>query len=120
VQIQAIALGFAVSLSERDVRLERILEGAGLKLIARVRESNRATDLAVVSGDGLLDVIRCVDRPSSQDYHALKTMLAQGDFTRAVLVYTAEDQPHLSGEIKSYPLSRIDELAASLARESDP
>ncbi len=45
-------------------------------------------------------------------------MLSQGDFTRAFIVYTAEDQPHLSGEIESYPLSRIDELAASLAKES--
>jgi len=45
-------------------------------------------------------------------------MLTQGDFDRAFLVYTAEDQPHLPGEIESYPLSRIDELAASLARES--
>lgn len=45
-------------------------------------------------------------------------MLTQGDFTRAAIVYTAEDEPHLSGEIETYPLSRIDELAASLARES--
>jgi hypothetical protein len=65
-------------------------------------------------------VVRCVEHISEDDYHALATMLAQGDFTRAAIVYTSEDQPHLSGEIETYPLSRIDELAASLARESAP
>jgi hypothetical protein len=45
-------------------------------------------------------------------------MLAEGDFHRAAVVYTREDQPHLSIKIESYPLSRIDELAASLAQVS--
>jgi len=47
-------------------------------------------------------------------------MLTEGDFTRAFIVYTSEGQPHLPGEIESYPLSRIDELAALLAKESPP
>ncbi len=47
-------------------------------------------------------------------------MIEQGDFTRAAIVYTAEGQPPLSGEIESYPLSRIHELAALLAKESAP
>jgi len=45
-------------------------------------------------------------------------MLIQGDFNGAALVYTAEEQPHLSSEIPSYPLARIDELAASLFARS--
>jgi hypothetical protein len=45
-------------------------------------------------------------------------MLIQGDFNRAALVYTAEDQPHLASEISSYSLARVDELAAFLSGDS--
>jgi hypothetical protein len=92
---------------------------SGLNVIAHVEESPGVVDLAVAVGPGAF-VVRCLETASQTDYHALKTMLSQGDFTRAAIVYTAEDQPYLSGEIETYPLSRIDELAASLARESDP
>lgn len=92
----------------------------GLTSLADVVESDRATDLAFQSKNAELCIVRCVIEISDSDYHALKTMLAQGDFTRAAIVYTSEDQPHLTGEIEAYPISRIDELAASLARESAP
>ena len=65
-------------------------------------------------------VVRLVGNAAAFDHSQLETMVAQGDFTRAFIVYTTEDQPHLSGEIESYPLSRIDELAALLAKESAP
>ncbi|MEZ5997045.1 MAG: hypothetical protein R3C25_14975 [Hyphomonadaceae bacterium] len=84
-----------------------------------MRESRSATDLAITTGRAQI-VVRCVARPSEPDRRALKTMLTEGDFTRAFIVYAAEDQPHLSGEIETYPLSRIDELAALLAKESAP
>lgn len=93
------------------------LTARGLDVIASVRESSSVIDLAVTGGRAQF-VVRCVERASEPDHHALKTMVAQGDFTRAAIVYTAEDQPHLSGEIESYPISRIHELAASLAKES--
>jgi hypothetical protein len=88
--------------------------------LGKVQASDRAIDLALVSDGGRNTVVRCVNDPRTSDRAALKTMLAQGDFTRAALVYTAEDQPHLSDEIETYPLSRIDELAASLAKERTP
>lgn len=97
----------------------QVLAARGLKVIASVRESPSATDLAVTNGNAQV-VVRCVELPSKPDHSALKTMIAEGDFTRAFIVYTAEDQPHLPGEIESYPLSRIDELAALLAKESPP
>ena len=99
---------------------EKSLIRAGHRLLGKVRDSAGTIDLALVDGSARSFVVRCVDEISHGDYRALATMLAQGDFTRAAIVYTAEDQPHLSGEIESYPLSRIDELAASLARESPP
>jgi hypothetical protein len=91
----------------------------GISVLARVPDDGRV-DLATILSCKRMAVVRCVERVNPADHHALATMLAQGDFTRAAIVYTAEDQPHLSGEIETYPLSRIDELAASLARESPP
>jgi|SRR5690606_13710182 len=91
----------------------------GLNIFARVRDSDRAMDLALSSTAGdVLTVVRCVVRIEPADYRALRTMLIQGDFNGAALVYTAEEQPHLSSEIPSYPLARIDELAASLFARS--
>jgi len=76
-------------------------------------------DLALGSPAGdVLTVVRCVDRIEPADYHALRTMLIQGDFNGAAVVYTADDQPHLVGEISSYSLGRVDELAAFLSRHS--
>ncbi len=100
-------------------KCESAVREAGLRVVARVQETPSVIDLAVTHGRAQI-IVRCVEHVSSLDYRALGTMLAEGDFTRAAIVYTAEDQPHLSGEIETYPLSRIDELAASLARESEP
>lgn len=90
----------------------------GLIILARVREADRAMDLALssIAGDALI-VVRCVVRIDPADYRALRTMLIQGDFNGAALVYTAEDQPHLSSEIPSYSLDRVDEFAAFLSSE---
>jgi hypothetical protein len=96
------------------------LAKAGLTVSATVCESDKVIDLALLELDGSSAVVRCVEGVTEKDVHALREMLAQRDFDRAFIVYTAEDQPHLSGEIESYPLSRIDELAAALARESAP
>jgi hypothetical protein len=85
-----------------------------------VRESDNVIDLALIEPKSKTAIVRCVERCTEEDVHALRLMLAQGDFTRAAIVYTAEDQPELSGEIETYPLSRIDELAASLAKERLP
>ncbi len=46
-------------------------------------------------------------------------MLSEGDFDRAFLVHTGYETD-LSGEIQIWPLSRIDELATLLAKESAP
>jgi len=107
------ALGDVARLCEEHFRAH------GLNILARVRESDRAMDLALSSTAGdALTVVRCVVRTEALDYRALRTMLIQGDFGGAALVYTAEDQPHLSSEIPSYSLTRVDELAAFLSRDS--
>jgi hypothetical protein len=92
---------------------------SGCKCTAIVAERPGVFDFAV-SAAGNEIVVRLVGNAATFDHSQLATMITQGDFTRAFIVYTAEDQPHLSGEIASYPLSRIDELAALLATESSP
>lgn len=99
---------------------ETTLTSAGQRLLGKVHDNGGVIDLALVNGSGRNAVVRFVSEPRESDRIALETMLAQGDFTRAAIVYTAEDQPHLTGEIEAYPLSRIDELAASLAKERTP
>jgi hypothetical protein len=92
------------------------LAARGLKVIANVRESVSATDLAIRNKSAQI-VVRCVERPSELDHYALKMMIAEGDFTYAFIVHTG-DETDLTGDIPAYPLSRIDELAALLAKES--
>ena len=105
-------LGNVARLCEEHFKARR------LNMLARVRESDRAIDLALSStAEDALFVVRCVVRIDPADYRALRTMLIQGDFNGAALVYTAEDQPHLSSEIPSYSLARVDELAAFLSRD---
>ena len=95
------------------------LAGRGLVVSATVRESLTATDLALLGGCNGNTIIRCVAERSERDAQALRAMISQGDFDRAFLVHTG-DETYLTGEIPTYPLSRIDELAALLAKESAP
>jgi hypothetical protein len=115
-QLRDPAQDVALTASQCEVTLKR----AGLRLLGKVHDSADVIDCALVDGSGQSIVVRCASEPRESDRVVLATMLADGDFTRAFIVYTAEDQPHLSGEIESYPLSRIDELAALLAKESAP
>jgi len=110
---------YSGELVEHAASIAASLRDWGRTVSATVRESPRAIDLALLDL-GKPVVVRCVVRATFEDAAALQTMVTQGDFTRAFIVYTAEDQPHPSGEIESYPLSRIDELAALLAKESAP
>lgn len=93
---------------------------AGNQCTAIVAERAGVWDFAVNALDRAATVVRYVDKVRTEDYCHLKAMLAQGDFARAALVYTAEDQPHLSDEVPSYPLSRIHDLAAALAKDQMP
>lgn len=44
-------------------------------------------------------------------------MIAEGDFDRAFLVHS-DDATVTQGDISTYPISRIDQLAALLANEA--
>lgn len=92
------------------------LREAGLKVSATVWDTPRAMDLALhPTAPGAL-VVRCVARVTDSDYRALRAMLSEGDFDRAVLVYCDAEQPDVSDEIESWPIADIEKLAASLSR----
>ncbi|HEX8901758.1 MAG TPA: hypothetical protein VF769_11050 [Vitreimonas sp.] len=99
--------------------IERQLKATGVAVVGRVWETKRAYDLALRNGKDRTVVVRCVIAPHAADHVALKTMLTEGDFTRAFIVHTG-NETDLTGDIPTYPLSRIDELAALLAKESPP
>ncbi len=109
-----------MSLSERTAEIQRTFASYGMKVLGAVWASPSAIDFALRGPRNESSVVRCTSEPQDSDHVALATMLTEGDFTRAFIVYTSEGQPHLPGEIESYPLSRIDELAALLAKESPP
>ena len=118
--MQAWLESFSVSLSERTTQLQSVFTNSGLKVIGKVWASPRAIDFAMLGPENQNAVVRCTEFARCEDYIELASMLAQGDFDRAALVCTAADQPHLSDEIETYPFSRINELAASLAGERLP
>ncbi len=107
-----------MDLAEQAVGAEGHLSSMGLYSMARIVDSDRAIDIAINLGSARSLVIRCVAECSPADYCVLATMLMDGDFDRAILVYCDSEQPHLSDAIESWPISRFNELARSLARDS--
>ncbi len=106
-----------VPLSERTANVQRAFADLGLRVLGAVWASPSALDLALQGPNGRDSVVRFTDALKPSDAGTLKTMIAQGDFTRAFLVHTGAEMD-LSGEVQVWPLSRIDELAAILAAEA--
>lgn len=97
--------------------LSDALRAAGYKRIAGVREDGDVYDLAFVGPNHHFVVARLVDRPRYKDYRALKTMLEQGPFERAVLVYCGEPPSDVSSDIETWSITDLPALAASFALE---
>lgn len=114
-QLREPAQDVALTASRCEVTLKR----AGLRLLGKVRDSADVIDCALVDGAGRSIIVRCTSEPRESDRVALATMIAEGDFTRAFLVHTG-DETDLTSEVQTWPLFRIDELAALLAKESAP
>lgn len=95
------------------------ITNAGCQCTAVVAERAGVWDFAVNASARDTAVVRYVEKVRTEDYFQLKTMITEGDFDRAFLVHTG-DETDLTSEIQTWPLSRIDELAALLAKESPP
>ncbi len=95
-----------------------LLAGPGLHLVAQVKERDNTFDLALEGANNRRIVVRCTILAQSTDYRDLATMLAEGDFDRAVLVYCEKEGSVLSDEIETWFVGDVERLAASLAREA--
>lgn len=82
-----------------------------------MQTSRHATDLAIALGDDLA-VVRLLKRPSQDDHSDLATMIAEGTFAFAALLYEDREGSVIEGPIAAYHVSEIDHLVARLVREA--
>lgn len=111
--MQSFARTLATS-SNPSAALQAVIAAAGLRAIARISESDRATDFAIPLSITLLTLIRCSDRPGASDHSALATMVAEGDFAWAGLVYGEREGPEIAGPVESFHVSELDRLTVRL------
>ncbi len=101
-------------------RCAKTLRHADAQILARAVDGEARVDFAVATATGLLTVIRCVHSPTASDRLALITMIKQGDFDHAILVHEEPGERHIFEGVESRWIGDVDDLVASLARESRP
>lgn len=94
--------------------LEEALGSAGMRTVAHVNEHDRAADFALAFSSDRLLIIRCVEQGDPDNHTALATMLSEGPFIWAALVYEHGDAPSSPGLIESFHVSELDRLVARL------
>lgn len=90
------------------------LAHSGSRTIARVSEGESSIDLAIALPAAHLAAVRCVERPSAVDHTALATMMAEGDFVWAGLVYGEREGSETVGLIETFHVSELDQLVSRL------
>lgn len=94
-------------------KVEAGLDAAGLSTVVRIAEQ-RATDLAIAVSAKRLAVIRCVDYAHPDDHTALATMICEGDFVWAGLVYGEREGSEAVGLVETFHVSELDQLVSRL------
>lgn len=64
---------------------------------------------------GRLAVVRCVQRELAEDHTALATMLSEGTFVWAGLVYDDQERSETVGLIETFHVSELDRLVSRLS-----
>lgn len=90
------------------------LAAASIRPLARVIDSDRATDVALTLSPNCLTVIRCVERVTPDDHAILATMMTEGDFVWAGLVYGEREGSETVGLIETFHVSELDRLVSRL------
>jgi hypothetical protein len=90
------------------------LAAASIRPVARVIASDRAADLALSLSPTRLAVVRCVDHAAPEDHTALATMLTEGDFVWAGLVYGEREGSETIGLVETFHVSELDRLVTRL------
>lgn len=112
--MQAAGTEELAGISSAARELEAELAVAALRVIARVNESDRASDLAIALSAARLAVVRCVDHAAPEDHTALAIMLAEGDFVWAGLVYSEREGSETVGLVETFHVSELDRLVSRL------
>lgn len=90
------------------------LRSAKLKTIAHVLESERASDFVIDLSDRRLAVVRCAHVALPADYAALATIVAEGDFVWAGLLYSGQRISEASQRIETFHTSELPRLIERL------
>jgi len=96
--------------------LQSELTKRNLRCVAAVNESQRGTDYAVALSGTRLVVVRRVEEATGEDHTALATMMAEGDFVWAGLVYCEREGSQAVGLIETFHLSEFDRLVSRLQK----
>lgn len=90
------------------------IEKVGAQAVASVRESDRATDIAITMADARLVVLRCVQRMNTDDCSALATMVSEGDFAWAAVICSDQPAADRAGRIEAFHVSELPRLVERL------
>ncbi len=90
------------------------LPRSGIKEIARVLFGDRAHDLVIALSPTRLAVVRCAEEDHPDDYAALATMVAEGDFVWAGLLYSRQRNSEASPHIEAFHISELPRLIERL------
>ena len=96
------------------------IEKVGAREVASVREADRATDIAIAISRTRLAVIRCVQRVDLEDHAALATMVDDGDFSWAGLVYSSQRGMDRPEHVEAFHVSELPRLIDRLGQLRDP
>ncbi|WP_135211257.1 hypothetical protein [Vitreimonas flagellata] len=92
----------------------RITRTGDLTIIARVLVGDRAHDLVIALSPTRLAVVRCAEEDHPDDYAALATMVAEGDFVWAGLLYSRQRNSEASPHIETFHISELPRLVERL------
>lgn len=104
---------YSAAASAERVR-ERVRAGTTLALVADVAEDHAKRDLAIALSPARLAVVRCAERSGHEDHTALATMLTEGDFVWAGLVYSEREGSETVGLVETFHVSELDRLVSRL------
>lgn len=96
--------------------VEAGIERTRARIIARVLVTDRAADLAIALSPSHLAVVRCADEARLEDYVALATMVAEGDFVWAAIVSDGDEISDFEGRVARFGLGDLDHLVAHLLK----
>lgn len=94
------------------------MAAAGFDCIAHIDVTGRTSDVAIRLSPVKMAVIRFTDMPYPRDHSDLATMIAEGTFAFAALLYEDREGSVIEGPIAAYHVSEIDHLVARLVREA--